>query len=91
LLGANQPGRETDNVPPINVDFRLTICLYDKKKRYSPTGRGVLSCYEAVRIPHCPDNRLINGGEIVKPYAMAALYSSETFPSLSLVIISVRG
>jgi hypothetical protein len=31
-----------------------------------------------LRIPHCLDNRLTDGGKIAKPYAPSALYSPET-------------
>jgi hypothetical protein len=31
-----------------------------------------------LRIPHCLDSRLTDGGNVVKPYAPAALYSPET-------------
>jgi hypothetical protein len=36
-----------------------------KKKAIPVTGRGGLYGYEMLRIPHCLDYRLIDGGQIV--------------------------
>jgi hypothetical protein len=41
-----------------------------KSKAIPVTGRGGLWGCEMLRIPHCLDNRLINGGKVVSPYTI---------------------
>jgi hypothetical protein len=45
---------------------RTAPCLY-KKKAIPVTGRGGLQACEMLRIPHCLDNRLTDGGKVVSP------------------------
>jgi hypothetical protein len=49
-----------------------------KKKAITVTGRGGLYGCEMLRIPHCQDNRLTDGGKVVSPTHPAAFYSPET-------------
>jgi hypothetical protein len=42
--------------------------------------------FETVMLPHILDRRLTDGGEIVKPYALATLYP----PGRFLVLISAK-
>jgi hypothetical protein len=44
-----------------------------------------------LRIPHCLDNRLTDGGKVVSPTLRPLLYSPETLFFMLLVLISVRG
>jgi hypothetical protein len=55
-----------------------------KKRTATPVSdcRGRYGC-EMLKIPHCLDNWLADGGEAVKPYAPAVLLSSEIFFSVS--------
>jgi hypothetical protein len=43
-----------------------------------------------LRIPHCLDNRLTDGGKVCKLYVPAALYSPKTLFIFLLVLISVK-
>jgi hypothetical protein len=62
------------------IQLLTTDGLHQCKSKAIPVaGRGGLYGCETPRIPHCLDNRLTDGGEAVKPYAPAALYSPETF------------
>jgi hypothetical protein len=54
---------------------RTTRC---KSKAISVTGRGGLKGCKMLRIPHCLDNRLTDGGKIVSPTLRPLLYSPET-------------
>jgi hypothetical protein len=49
-----------------------------KSKAISVTGRRGLSGCKMLRIPHCLDNRLTNGGMVVSPTHRPLLYSPET-------------
>jgi hypothetical protein len=57
------------------------LVIYIKGKATSVRGR------ETSGIPPFLDNRLTDGGEVVQPYALAALYS----PGRFLVFVSIRG
>jgi hypothetical protein len=48
-----------------------------KGKAIPVTGRGGLQSCETSRLPHHLENRLTDGGEVVKPYAPVALYPQE--------------
>jgi hypothetical protein len=64
----------------------LTANMKSKSKAISVTGRGGLYGCETLRIPYCVAYR-----QGFQPHAPSALYSSDTFLFLSLVLISVRG
>jgi hypothetical protein len=82
--------------------YTLVWVKKSKSKAITITGCGSLQvCEMLFTIPHCLDNRLTDGDEVVstahrpyftlcQPYAPAALYSPETFIFLFLLLISVR-
>jgi hypothetical protein len=49
------------------INLKLTASLNKKEKRKAipVTDRGTLYSYEISRIPHCLENRLTDGGEVV--------------------------
>jgi hypothetical protein len=49
-----------------------------KSKAISVTGSGSLYGCKILRIPHCLDSRLTDGGKIVSPTHRPLLYSPET-------------
>jgi hypothetical protein len=53
-------------------------CLCLKSKAIPVTGRGGLWGCKTLRIPHCIDNRLTDGGKVVSPTHRPLLYSPET-------------
>jgi hypothetical protein len=61
-----------------------------KSKTISVTGRGGLLGCERVRIPHCLDSRLTDGGELSALRTGHALLPRNII-SLLLAITSVRG
>jgi hypothetical protein len=60
--------RQSDLIPLI---FKWHHTKYEVKKSknqaISVTGRGSLQGREMLRIPHCLDNQLTDGGEVVSP------------------------
>jgi hypothetical protein len=57
-----------------------------KGKAIPVTGRAGPQGFKTLRFPHFLDNRLTDGGEVVKPYALPAFYP----PGRFLVLISAR-
>jgi hypothetical protein len=56
------------------------------------TGHGGLQGCEMLRIPHCLDNRLIDGGKVVSPTHRPHFPSQKCYFFLMFpVLISVRG
>jgi hypothetical protein len=59
---------------------------YPRNRPWSPIG------FEMIRIPHCLDNRLIDGGEDVSPTQRQHFTPQKHSSSLMFpVLISVRG
>jgi hypothetical protein len=57
----------------------LSNCSCKSKSKAIPvTGRGCLYSCKILRIPHCLDNRLTDGGEVVSSTHRPLLYSPET-------------
>jgi hypothetical protein len=56
------------------------IVMYTRwvSKAIPVTGRGGLEGCKMLRIPHCLDNRLTDGGKFVSPKQRPLLYSLET-------------
>jgi hypothetical protein len=50
----------------------------NRSKAIPVTGRGGLYDCKMLRILHCLDNRLIDGGKVVSPTDRPLLYSPET-------------
>jgi hypothetical protein len=61
-----------------------------KSKAISVTGSGVLYGYEMLRIPHCLENRVADGGKVVIRMGRPPFCSPETLISLYRVLMSVR-
>jgi hypothetical protein len=51
-------------VAGLNVSFNCMV-VEEYSKTILVTGRGGLQGFEILRIPHCLDNRITNGGEVV--------------------------
>jgi hypothetical protein len=63
-----------------NGEQALIKKIWDKTKSKAipVAGRGGLQGCKMLRIPHCLDNRLTNGGKVVSPTHRPLLYSPET-------------
>jgi hypothetical protein len=57
-----------------------------KIKSIPVTDRGGLQGCEMLKIPHCLDNRLTDGGKVVSPTHWLHLYFPKTFISLNIYI-----
>jgi hypothetical protein len=73
------------------LPYRKASELSVKGKSITITGRGGLEGCEMLRIPHCPDNRLKNGGEVVSLMHWLRSIPHKHFLFLSLVLTFVRG
>jgi hypothetical protein len=71
-------------------DYRYIELRQENKSKVIPiTGRGGLQGSEMLRMPHCLDSRLTDGGKVVSTTSRPR--SSPQKIALFLVLISVRG
>jgi hypothetical protein len=55
----------------------ISVTTFSTKGKAIPAIGGLRGSV-MLRIPDCLENRLTDGGKVVKPYALAALYSPKT-------------
>jgi hypothetical protein len=79
-------GRGGPYVFPVRYEHHVHI----KSKAISVTGRGVLYGFEMVNIPHCLDNLLTDGDEVVTTHR-PRVTPHQHYLFLSLVMSSVTG
>jgi hypothetical protein len=65
--------------------------MMKKIKLFPVTGLGGLQGCEVLRIPHCLDNQLTDGGKVVSPTHPPHFTPQKHYYFYVLVLISVRG
>jgi hypothetical protein len=67
-----------DNHQPLMMDDDECGAVSEMGKAIPVTSREGLSGCKMLKIPHCLDNRLTDGGKVVSPTIRPLLYSPET-------------